>query len=618
MTLPTSHLQEMYDNEGTGNTPLLLLNGNKTMKTLSTETLGIKTFAPMNRTARKAGAMRKTQNLLKRSSSVLFAGCMLSAMASQAHAQAPGTVPSVQWSPQLGVPAMGRGLEIQPNNILLVGGVGTQQTGYRWMPYRTKLEVMNYLDLSETLNKLHVNAWVEANSFAASGKFTMDFKQFSAYQGNHRHWEIDASTDWIASLPAPVLSAGAKSLASNPRNFEMVYGNYAITGIKYRRRIAIKWDVQYSRNVSEAEFAATISGSSSIYSGGASVNLLAQQLSSMGRTTVTVEVYGETGGTILSAAIDPSDVQGGTNALNKLVSVVQSKLARWDVAPTSPLQAGYPDEVFLTPYKSIPGAPNVLASFAPNQDNIARAIALYNDLDQKVSRLTDISKRGNSLQTQNPRLYKYLFGQTNPTTHLHIPNTGKYDEAVAKRNLSVLYLKGLLAGTPEGSPNDFIFQFDDPDMVKWRVVDCLTDGNNGYPIIELYTNAQVKPYGPGSSYQQENYWGVGLKDITAANGSTNELFTRLVGPPISESTSYTRNLDPVTGIPHRYMVLQYRGIYGADTRDAAIYLVSPIGEFYYQAIDWNGWASPQIVIPKSAWRKIDNGQLLNILLGLRD
>jgi hypothetical protein len=516
-------------------------------------------------------------------------------MMTGATAQTKVPVSSIPWNPSLGQVVLGRGMEIHPNQESVVGGAGVANTPYKWQQDSQSLKLLDYTSLTSTMQSLNVNAWGEANGFLASAQFSVNWSQYTAFQGNHRHWEVDALYYKTAFLPAPQLTAAAQSLESSPKDFEAKYGNYAVTGITYRRKITIAWDVTFNSSVSQNQFQAAISGSYDMFSGGSAVSSCFNSLQSFAQTTVTVTVEGQNGGPVLSAAI------GQASDLNTVITAVQQLLNSWSVTPSDPTQAGTIDTVTLTPYTAIPGGPSVVADFSPNQTDLANAIVQYVYLDNSRTRLLQIQNTDTNL---NPTLKAYI--------------AAKMKEVTATRATAKTYVQNLTNNKPPVTPPDLSFQFDDPDVVQWHVVEYLTDGSSYYPIIEMYSNAQVHPFAPlplSNSVAESDIWCANIKTVTAANGSSNEQFNSLVGPPIPEANSYTASLDPVTGIPHRYVALQWRlsGSNGTMT----INLVTVSGDPFYNAIDWDGAMAQQIVISQTPWREVDNGQLLATLLGLR-
>jgi hypothetical protein len=516
--------------------------------------------------------------------SAASAALTLSAMTASI-AQAPVT--SVPWHPSFGPVVMGRGLGIYPQSISVVGGTGVLNTPYKWQQDSQELSVLDYSSIASTMQSLNANAWGEASDFFTNFQFSVDYSQYSAFQGNHRHWEVDANHYQTAFLPSVQLTAAAKASVNNLNNFEAEFGDYVVTGIRYRQRIIISWDVIFNSSISQSQFNSAISGSYSMFSGGASVNTFYQQLQSFAQCNVTVTIEGQNGGPVLSTAISSTD------DLNSLITAVQQLLDAWNATPSDPTQAGTVDTVYVTPYTAIPGGPSVVPAFAPNQTDLANAISQYIYLDQCRTRLMAIQNTDTNL---NPRLINYIAARLAAVTTI--------------RTTAIAYVKSLMNNTPPATAPNLQFQFDDPDVVKWHVIEYLTCNGVYYPIIEMYTNAQTTPSAPdgGSS---PNIWCAKIQTVLESNGSSRQLYNGLVAPPIPEANTYQTSLDPVTGIPHRYVALQWHN----SAENMAINLIDGTGNPFYNAIDWNGAVAPTIAIPQTSWRNIESGTLLEILVG---
>lgn len=523
--------------------------------------------------------------------------------ATRANSQSTAPVSTIQWSRNLKPVVLGSGLQVTPGQISVVNqslNLPLDSTGFSWQNKSVSLNLLDFSELSDTINQLNLNAWGEYSGLLSGGGFSVDFKQYQAFQGNHRHWEVDIRRNWAAFIPNPALNISADKVArfSSPTTFNNLFGNYAVTGIAYKRVITIKFDGEFEQSLSASQIDAAIQASYGSFSGGGSISAAQSNLSVFSRVTINIMVDGGGGAQLLAT--------GATGDLPSLVAAVANQLAQWDTQPIDPNSAGTVDYVFVTPYTAISPYVKVQAQPGPNQVALANAIGEYVVLQQAVTRLGQIRQQDKNL---NPLLQQYLFGITGKNGK-HVPNTGKLDEATADLALQYTYLHTLGKGFQASDPN-ISFHFDDPDVVSWRILQSFkTDKNlQWYVDVEIYSNARV------TSTVSLGHNGVGLSytptwQTNATQSELNNQWYYTFGPTVAEAISYTANLDPVTGIPHRYIEFRgpnepncpFNGDGNNSTWGAIISLQDASGNGFYNATDWNGLTStdtptPTIFIP---------------------
>lgn len=504
------------------------------------------------------------------------ATCLLATLALPGMAQNT-PVSKLPWSQFLKPVVLGSGLQVQPNLVAVVNqGVDTPSApNVLWQNKQTNFTLLDYTDLTSTLSNLHLNAWAEYDGFVGGGSFSVDFNQYKAFQGNHRHWEIDALRNWTAIIPNPILNAAAQKVTNDPTTFRNQYGNYAVTGIQYRRQIQISFDAEFDSSLSSTQFDAAIKASYGCFSGGGSVSAAQNALSQFAQVTVNITVIGQGGGQLIAS--------GSTGNLDSLRQAVYTQLQTWDATPANPNDAGTVDTVFVTPYTAVPPKVSVVPQQSPDQQVMMTALAKFAYLQSAIARLNDIQQHDANL---NPMLTAYLFGINNKLGS-HIPGTGKMDEAVADRNKQLAYLKSLHNADGKVPDPGIVFQFVDPDVIQWRVVEAAKTSNAHVFYVELYGNARVSPVVLYSKNSYDNWTNQLL--LTPSTGLYR------TDRDIVESDSYLANLDPVTGIPHRFVLIRWPS--PAPPSDATLALISDGGDWFYNATDWSGWPTPALFVP---------------------
>lgn len=508
-----------------------------------------------------------------------------------AGAQAPANQ-TIQWGSGLSPVTLGAGVAISPSQIAVLNS-GVDPTTYQWVNKQTSLDLLDYANTTDTVSKLRINAWAEYDGWISSGKFSFDYSNYQAYSGNTRNWEVDINRLWTAKIPAPNLTPTAITYQAYPTTFEGLYGNYAVTGITYRRRIKILFSQTFTRTVSDTQWSAAIQGSYGCISGGVSAAQEISNLQSIGQTSITIEVDGANGSQTIAYGVAAN--------LPQLQQAVVNQLQQWDNQPTStaPSDAGNVDSVNLTTYKAVTPQVIVVPQRSPDQIVLNNALSSLIRLLLAKQRIEDIQGDTNL----NPTLSAYLFGGTDSNGKLR---QGKLAEVSADVVAQTAYYKSVHNHDGLVSDPKIHFSFQDPDVVQWRVLEYPA-GNayQYYPIIEIYSNARVKAFAPltGGAMSSPDHWTAGLRSISTSGGP----FTALAPPLISANSSYTTNLDPVTGIPHRYQALQWT----APSRSGGpmtIILVSESDQtqIYTNAIDWTGLPTPEMIIDPTSWRRTDS------------
>lgn len=502
-------------------------------------------------------------------------------------AQAPPANQRIPWSPYLKPVVLGDGIAVAPNRISVLGA-GVERTNYLWQNKTTTLSLLDYANISNTISKLRLNAWAEYDGFASSGSFSFDYNNYHAFNGNQRTWEIDAVRSWTALLPSPHLTAEAISYQGNPVQFAGLYGNYAVTGITYRREIKILFQQSFTTSVSSQQWNAAIQGSYGAFSGGLSVGQEQANLNAIGQTQITISVVGPGGGIIAA---------GSSGDLPSLQAAVKDQLATWDTAPSDPNDAGAVDSVYLTTYNAVTPVTSIATQFSPNQIVMAGALAKLTQLLQAQQRLSDI---GNTDTDLNPKLYAYLFGKTDAFGN-YVP--GKYDEVQADVTKQLAYYKSLHDQDGLVADPKINFSFQDPDVIRWRVLNAIEGPhpgdtyNPGTLLVEIYSNVAVDPVNltATDSIRWGTRWFSSTKKATTSAGISEIV---QAGVELSEQASYAGHLDSVTGIPHRYAYLEWE-----DPPAPADILLGLIqnGLQTFTAVDWNGTPAPQLFVPATSF-----------------
>src|SRR5579862_7266655 len=312
---------------------------------------------------------------------ILAIGLVLTALALGAHAQGPPNQ-VVPWGSGLLPVVLGSGVEIRPGQIAVLNA-GVDGTNYIWQNKVTKFTLLDYSDAKSTISSLHINAWAEYDGWTASGKFSFDYSNYQAYNGNERRWEVDADRLWTAAIPSPQLTPTAITYHNNAAQFESLYGNYAVTGIAYRRHIRILFDVVFNSNVSSSQWSAAVQGSYGCFSGGISASQEQTNLDACGTTTITVEVDGDSGGTIIAS--------GSSGNLSALQTALANQLQQWDTAPADANDAGTVDTAYLTTYQAVTPPANTTKQQSPDQIKLTNALVNLVQLLTAQQRLHDIS-----------------------------------------------------------------------------------------------------------------------------------------------------------------------------------------------------------------------------------
>lgn len=506
----------------------------------------------------------------------------------RAGAQADPPVSSALWSPNLGYVGLGRGLEIQPNGITVRAKTGLLVPAtHNWGDEHTEFRLLDSADMQSTINNLHLNAWGEYNGFVAKAKFSFDYSQMHAYQGNHRYWEIRASHTWTDSITDATFNSTALKYSRDAVSFEKFLGNYAVTGVTYKQVIRIVFDATISSSLSNQQIGAAISGSFGCFSAGASIALTTTQLNAFSNVSISIYVDGAGGGKLIKA--------GAVGDLQTLRDAVGNEIGLWGSDAVDTKNPGNIDSVAVTPWANIAPGVTVAPPPGPNQVELTSAIAVFVHLQQALVRLTEIQTQDTNL---NPVLKNYLFG---PTGKLHEVNSDIIKQGA--------YMKSLLKANGLVQDPNIYFQFDDPDAAQWRVLSTLTVPVSGASIqllvIEIYSNARVHPqllYNGNDSTDYLNFggisWNSAIKTVTLNDGF---ITTTLSGNSIDENLSFTKqgNLDRVTGIPHRYALIRWET--PGPTSDYTLQLISDNGATFSSAIDWLGVPSPQLFISAGSW-----------------
>ncbi|GDX40146.1 hypothetical protein LBMAG21_04380 [Armatimonadota bacterium] len=393
---------------------------------------------------------------------------------------------TIPWHSSLQPVVLGSGVQMDTAQITPLG-VSVDATSVKWQNKVTSYQLLDYTSLTSTLTKFHFNAWAEAKFRLGGGSFSFDASYLRTFDGNHRRWQVDATMQNTATISKPKLNADALKYASNPSASQNFFGNYAVTGIRYNRAIHILFDLTFSRSYSETEFQATINASYKWIKGGASASELLSQLNQWTSLTISAEVEGQGGPIIIAVA--------NTGNLDDLRKTVSDQLVKWDGTPPDPNDAGNIYDVYLTPYTNIPPGIAVNSGQSPAQANLISALATLSKLELAATRLHQIQDEDAYLFEKDPvskayiygRAIGYLFGKTK--NGVHVDGTGKLDEVSLKVDKQYAYVVDLVNGIPTKDPK-VSFSFDDPDVVKWRVLEAKRHpGHAGEPMtlqIELY------------------------------------------------------------------------------------------------------------------------------------
>ncbi|MCX6380140.1 MAG: hypothetical protein NT023_11815 [Armatimonadetes bacterium] len=496
------------------------------------------------------------------------------------------TAITIPWHSSLQPVFLGSGVQMDTAQITPLG-VSVDATGVKWQNKVTSYQLLDYTSLTSTLTKFHFNAWAEAKFRLGGGSFSFDASYLRTFDGNHRRWQVDATMQNTATISKPKLNADSLKYASNPTAFQSFFGNYAVTGIRYQRAIHILFDLTFSRSYSETEFQATINASYKWIKGGASASELLSQLNQWTSLTISAEVEGQGGPIIIAVA--------NTGNLDDLRKAVSDQLVKWDGTPPDPNDAGNIYDVYLTPYTSIPPGIVVNSGQSPAQANLISAMATLAKLELAATRLHQIQDEDAYIYEKDPvtkayiygRAIGYLFGKTK--NGVHVDGTGKLDEVSLKMDKQYAYVVDLVNGVPTKDPK-VSFSFDDPDVVKWRVLQAMwnPNGANSIIYIEIYSSTIVTP--TTASPSDTANWGV---NVYLNMPVVNNFYQP--NTPITGDVSYRSNLDPVTGIPHRYAVLYYD--HPAQHTDFSLQLTTDGGGWHTNAINWSGWPTPLLFIP---------------------
>lgn len=131
----------------------------------------------------------------------------------------------------------------------------------------------------------------------------------------------------------------------------------------------------------------------------------------------------------------------------------------------------------------------------PRASQSHQQLATLSKLELAATRLHQIQDEDAYLFEKDPvskayiygRAIGYLFGKTK--NGVHVDGTGKLDEVSLKVDKQYAYVVDLVNGIPTKDPK-VSFSFDDPDVVKWRVLEAKRHpGHAGEPMtlqIELY------------------------------------------------------------------------------------------------------------------------------------
>lgn len=315
----------------------------------------------------------------------------------RSQAQSASLNQTVQWSKTLSPVGLGSGVNLTPGQIaVLNAGVNPQK--YIWQNKHEELRVLDYAQVADTINKLHINAWGEYDSWFASANFSFDYNNYQAYTGNTRNWEVDVVHSWTAKILAPHLTPVAISYQSDPIAFQDLYGNYAVTGIDYVRKIRILFSQTFNKTVTSSQWSAAIQGSYGYFSGGISASQEQSRLESIGQVTITVEVDGDNGSTLLAT--------GASGDLAALQNAVAQQLAQWDNKPADPNDAGTVDLVYLTSYKAVTPHTNTGLHSGPSQILLTNCLTKLIQLLSAQQRLQYIYSNETNL---NRKLFAYLY-----------------------------------------------------------------------------------------------------------------------------------------------------------------------------------------------------------------
>ena len=160
---------------------------------------------------------------------ILAIALSLASAPTAAYAQG-APVSSILWNKNLKPVVLGQGIRLSPNEIA-VKNLSVALSDWKWQYKKTDFTKLDYTNTAETMTSNHVNAWAEYDGMFAGGSTSFDWKSTTAFQSNHRIWEVDATRYYTAAISAPNLTTAAQKYYKNVTAFEGLYGNYAVTGI---------------------------------------------------------------------------------------------------------------------------------------------------------------------------------------------------------------------------------------------------------------------------------------------------------------------------------------------------------------------------------------------------
>lgn len=491
------------------------------------------------------------------------------------------------WHPKYST-SLGAGIQISSTQISPLG-ISLNTTPAKLQNQKTSFELLDYADSVETLKKLHFNAWAEWKFVKVKGSTSFDYKSYRAVDSATRKWEIDASSECTFGLPKPSLNSTALKYITDAAKFHDLFGNYAVTSAKYVRRIRIRFEVSFRRSYSETEFNATITASFKHFAAGGGASAFFSELSKYYKTVITVVVEGQPGGAVVAVASEGD--------LEELRKIVADQLEKWKSPPATPDDAGNITDVTLTSYNNIPPGVAAKQSQSPSEIGLLSAIATYLKLISAVDRLEAIQRDDSYLYARDPITNKdlyvktrtYLFGSRD--SQGNHDGKGKLAEAWSKAILQYNYITDLTNGKTAKDPQ-IVFFFDDPDVVKWRVLVSLYNPGalNSLVVVEIYGLPPVEVQAAVDS--DASHWGTNWHATLSRKSGFFYVSDR-----ISAEESLLRNLDPVTGIPHRYAELTYD--HPSQHTDFELQLVTNTGGWFSNAINWQGWPAPTLFIPGS-------------------